>query len=360
MSYVDAGYAVALGALFVYAVSLVLRRRRWERALQAVGAAGRRARGRRRPRRAVVTGHAPPSRPPAAQPADVRGPPGPGRAAAAPAADQPAGLGRLRPPGRRLRLPARRGAGQLARLLRHRRPGPGPPGDAGHPDLPPRGHVVPGTIHATAAGTDFAICQGANVVHVANTGSPPQLFQPSIPVVVVGHFTSDDVDALRLELHPGEALGDLHRPVPEPGKATQRARPLMLDAHLGTIGVWLAFVACIAGIGVIVVGLVRAGRAGRPAPPVPAAPRTGDGRLLAPVMLVGALLAAGRHGARAGDPRLHPGLRGREQQHGHAAALLHHRDVVGAGRLHPAVGPHPRRRLDHLRVALPAARPPTR
>ena len=33
MSYVDAGYVVALGALFVYAVSLVLRRRRWERAL---------------------------------------------------------------------------------------------------------------------------------------------------------------------------------------------------------------------------------------------------------------------------------------------------------------------------------------
>jgi|HubBroStandDraft_1064217.scaffolds.fasta_scaffold92375_3 hypothetical protein len=32
MSYVDAGYAIALGALFVYAISLVLRRRRWERA----------------------------------------------------------------------------------------------------------------------------------------------------------------------------------------------------------------------------------------------------------------------------------------------------------------------------------------
>ena len=32
--------------------------------------------------------------------------------------------------------------------------------------------------------------KGANVVHVANTGSPPQLFQPNIPVVVVGHFTS--------------------------------------------------------------------------------------------------------------------------------------------------------------------------
>ncbi len=35
MSYVDAGYAVALGALFVYAVGLVLRRRRWTRALRA-------------------------------------------------------------------------------------------------------------------------------------------------------------------------------------------------------------------------------------------------------------------------------------------------------------------------------------
>jgi len=34
VSYVDAGYAVALGTLFVYAISLVLRRRRWERALK--------------------------------------------------------------------------------------------------------------------------------------------------------------------------------------------------------------------------------------------------------------------------------------------------------------------------------------
>jgi hypothetical protein len=34
VSYVDAGYAVALSTLFVYAVSLVLRRRRWERAYE--------------------------------------------------------------------------------------------------------------------------------------------------------------------------------------------------------------------------------------------------------------------------------------------------------------------------------------
>ena len=52
------------------------------------------------------------------------------------------------------------------------------------------GTVVPGTIHATAVGSDFDICQGPNVVHVANAGSPPGLFRARIPVVVVGHFTS--------------------------------------------------------------------------------------------------------------------------------------------------------------------------
>jgi hypothetical protein len=34
VSYVDAGYSIALATLFVYAVTLVLRRRRWERALR--------------------------------------------------------------------------------------------------------------------------------------------------------------------------------------------------------------------------------------------------------------------------------------------------------------------------------------
>jgi cytochrome c-type biogenesis protein CcmE len=52
------------------------------------------------------------------------------------------------------------------------------------------GTVVPGSIQATSTGADFTIAQGAHVVHVANTGSPPQLFQANIPVVVVGHFVS--------------------------------------------------------------------------------------------------------------------------------------------------------------------------
>jgi hypothetical protein len=34
VNYVDAGYAVALTSLFVYALGLVFRRRRWERALE--------------------------------------------------------------------------------------------------------------------------------------------------------------------------------------------------------------------------------------------------------------------------------------------------------------------------------------
>jgi hypothetical protein len=35
MSYVDGGYTVALVSVFVYGVALVLRRRRWEKAVRA-------------------------------------------------------------------------------------------------------------------------------------------------------------------------------------------------------------------------------------------------------------------------------------------------------------------------------------
>lgn len=52
------------------------------------------------------------------------------------------------------------------------------------------GNVVPGSIRPTATGADFRLCQGAHVVDVVNTNSPPQLFQSNIPVVLVGHFSS--------------------------------------------------------------------------------------------------------------------------------------------------------------------------
>jgi cytochrome c-type biogenesis protein CcmE len=53
------------------------------------------------------------------------------------------------------------------------------------------GTVVPGTIHATSTGTNFTISGGDETIEVDNTGSPPQLFQASIPVVVQGHFVSE-------------------------------------------------------------------------------------------------------------------------------------------------------------------------
>ncbi len=50
------------------------------------------------------------------------------------------------------------------------------------------GVVDPDSITATKDGTNFTISEGSNRVTVHNVGSPPQLFQPNIPVVVVGHF----------------------------------------------------------------------------------------------------------------------------------------------------------------------------
>lgn len=51
------------------------------------------------------------------------------------------------------------------------------------------GVVVPGSITRTAKGADFTVSGEGHTVVVHNTGSPPQLFQTDIPVVVVGHFS---------------------------------------------------------------------------------------------------------------------------------------------------------------------------
>ena len=50
------------------------------------------------------------------------------------------------------------------------------------------GLVVRGTIRRTAQGADFVVSGGGHQITVRNSGSPPQLFQPDVPVVVVGHF----------------------------------------------------------------------------------------------------------------------------------------------------------------------------
>jgi len=50
------------------------------------------------------------------------------------------------------------------------------------------GVVVPGSIRRSSVGTNFAVSEGGHSIPVANSGSPPQLFQADVPVVVVGHF----------------------------------------------------------------------------------------------------------------------------------------------------------------------------
>ncbi|MGO9457009.1 MAG: cytochrome c maturation protein CcmE [Acidimicrobiales bacterium] len=56
------------------------------------------------------------------------------------------------------------------------------------------GTVVAGTVVRTRHGADFSVAGGGEQVAVDNSGSPPQLFQPGIPVVVVGHFASAGSD----------------------------------------------------------------------------------------------------------------------------------------------------------------------
>ncbi len=54
------------------------------------------------------------------------------------------------------------------------------------------GMVMPGTVRTirdhSATTVAFVVESSGVKVSVTNTGSPPQLFQPGIPVVVVGHF----------------------------------------------------------------------------------------------------------------------------------------------------------------------------
>jgi cytochrome c-type biogenesis protein CcmE len=50
------------------------------------------------------------------------------------------------------------------------------------------GVVEPGSIHSTPKGVDFVVTSGTTAVLVHNTGTPPELFQPAIPVIAVGHF----------------------------------------------------------------------------------------------------------------------------------------------------------------------------
>lgn len=57
------------------------------------------------------------------------------------------------------------------------------------------GVVKAHTIDRTSSGASFWMTGGGKEVFVDAHGSPPQLFQANIPVVVVGHFTSATSDS---------------------------------------------------------------------------------------------------------------------------------------------------------------------
>lgn len=50
--------------------------------------------------------------------------------------------------------------------------------------------VVSAPVTRSATGADFLLSGSKGAIPVAEVGSPPQLFQVNIPVVVVGHFDS--------------------------------------------------------------------------------------------------------------------------------------------------------------------------
>ena len=52
------------------------------------------------------------------------------------------------------------------------------------------GVVAPHSIRRSNVGTDFVVTGSKGSIPVDAVGTPPQLFQANIPVVVVGHFAS--------------------------------------------------------------------------------------------------------------------------------------------------------------------------
>ena len=272
MRYVIAGYVVVLGLLFLYAVQLTWRRRRLSRAVaRAVAGAG------------ADTGPADAAGPGGVvrrdhgAPRTASAPPGPGDPAAGPPpADRPPvvpvrqhhtvryvvvglvlvgalafllvkGLGSALD----FYLPADQAVAQKAQL--------------GDKTFNLEGVVEPGSIHSTGSGVDFVVTSGATRVTVDNSGQSAAAVPGGHPGDRRGPLRGRPV---RLGPDPGEALGDLHRPVPVAGDRTEREQAVTarvagpgprpaVNGTLGHTGVLLGFVAAVVGMVVLGVGLVR-------------------------------------------------------------------------------------------------------
>ena len=57
------------------------------------------------------------------------------------------------------------------------------------------GTVVPGTVRRDGNSVAFSVSNNGVVVPVVNSGYPPQLFQPGIPVVLEGNFNGATFDS---------------------------------------------------------------------------------------------------------------------------------------------------------------------
>ena len=62
-----------------------------------------------------------------------------------------------------------------------------------------QGNVIEGTIDETAAGVTFVIAYGDQQLKVVNSGAPPELFKPEIPVILEGEFATDDAGEVTLD-----------------------------------------------------------------------------------------------------------------------------------------------------------------
>lgn len=54
-----------------------------------------------------------------------------------------------------------------------------------------QGNVIEGTIDETDGGVTFVIAYGDQELQVINSGAPPELFKPEIPVILEGHFSDE-------------------------------------------------------------------------------------------------------------------------------------------------------------------------
>lgn len=57
------------------------------------------------------------------------------------------------------------------------------------------GTVVPGSVRRSGDSVAFAVSNNGVVIPVVNSGYPPQLFQPGIPVVLEGSFSGSTFDS---------------------------------------------------------------------------------------------------------------------------------------------------------------------